>query len=341
VLIYLGHIFIKDGDINAHMHRVVQIIFFFLFVNWIRLNYSCNLDALNAWYSPKIVSVICMALVFLFFQGSLIEDVATGFGNSRGSFSIWLIQLVVLNFLAQRYISPKSFFDEMLKFFLFVVPIFFLQSVTGSRAGMLGSLLVVGYFMLKRAGYKACFVCVGILLCITVILSNATRNIIKPEMAMDPLRVNEVLIYDDADLSQLDATIAMLDRYSSYRISLVVTAFSTFQVNDLITGVGAGNFQGWIPRYPHLKKFEVHNVFLRMLGEFGVVAFLVLLFIVIKGAWRAFQHGVRAGSWDFFALHLIYISIAMLHPDMLLTAVSTSLVYMYVYAMSIKEISAN
>lgn len=336
--IYLTGAVLNDG-LGEYFHRIIQIVFFFLFVSWIQIGkLQCSgTIVLHSNYAPAVVSVICLVMAVLFFQGVLVDDIATGFGNSRGSFSIWLMQLIAFYFLFKRSVDQNGSLDECLSFFLYVAPVFLLQSLTGSRTGMLGSLMLAGYFMFKRAGYKGCVFGVVLLLSIAVFISQGTKGIIKPEMAMDPLRVNEVLIYDDAGLSDFDATFAVADRYSSYRLSLINTAFSTVNLKDLILGVGIGNFQGWIPRYPHLNKFEVHNVFLRMLGEMGVFSLIVFVLIVLKGFWRSFLSGLSSKDWDFFAVQLIYILIAMLHPDLLLTAVGTSIVYMYVYALSTGE----
>ena len=159
------------------------------------------------------------------------------------------------------------------------------------------------------------------------------------DKAMDPLRYSEALLYMEKSMHEVDFYLDFIDKYSSYRLTIISTAFANFQLIDLLFGLGGGEFKGSIPRYPHLGLYDVHNVYLKMLGEYGVFAFVALLVIVLNGIRHAYSYGLRTGVWDFFVVQSLYVAISMFHPDLLLTAIGTSLIYIFSYALVIRKLT--
>ena len=71
----------------------LRISFFSLSVFWFKLRgaYRATYKWCVSWYSHKIIFGCCCALIFGFFCGLFRQDISQGFGNSRGTFGIWLL----------------------------------------------------------------------------------------------------------------------------------------------------------------------------------------------------------------------------------------------------------
>ena len=314
----------------------VRISFFSLSVYWFRSRgtYSATYKWCVSWYSHRIVFWCCCAIVFGFFCGPLRQDISVGFGNSRGTFSIWLLQLVCLSFFT---LSGNKRKDFLYNYFFAFLPIYALQCIVASRVGILATLILACYFFWVTHGRKHAVYCLFLSLSVAVTVSRMLGLMELGDKAIDPLRYSETLLYVEKSKPEFNFYLDFIDKYSSYRLTIISSAFTNVQLVDLLFGLGAGEFKGAIPRYPHLGLYDVHNVFLKMLGEYGVFAFISLSAIVMSGIHAAYRCGSKGGNWDIFVVQLIYLLMSMLHPDLLLTAVSTSLIYIFTYAMASNE----
>lgn len=314
----------------------LRISFFSLSVFWFKLRgtYRATYKWCVSWYSHKIIFWCCCALIFGFFCGPFRQDISQGFGNSRGTFGIWLVQLASLSFFT---LSSNKRRDFLYAYFFAFLPIYALQCIVASRVGILATLILACYFFWIAQGRKYSVYCLFISLLIAVTASRALGLIELADKAMDPLRYSEALLYVEKSMHEVDFYLDFIDKYSSYRLTIISTAFANFQLIDLLFGLGGGAFKGSIPRYPHLGLYDVHNVYLKMLGEYGVFAFISLSAIVMNGVHAAYRCGRKSGNWNIFVVQLIYLLISMLHPDLLLTNVSISLIYIFTYAMASNE----
>jgi O-antigen ligase len=103
---------------------------------------------------------------------------------------------------------------------------------------------------------------------------------------------------------------------------------------DYFLGVGLGQFVGWAPTYPELGIVEVHNVLLKTLGEFGIIGFVTLTALVMLSFFRPLlQTEAYRGA---ILIQFVYLIMAMLHPDLMFTAINVSLVYLALYATTLK-----
>jgi len=317
---------------------LVRVAFFAFAVFWLQSVMSLRLmfEWCESWYSHKTISFLCLMLILGFFLGPFRLDISNGFGNSRGSFSIWLFQLTCLSLIFARGVKENSF---EYAFFLIFLPIFSLQCIVAGRLGMVASLALACYFFGANYGRKQAVFCLLLSFITGVLISWGLSFLVLSDRAIDPMRYSEVFLYVDEGSSQFDYYVGLFDRYISYRFSIASSAFSSNLLGDLLLGVGAGNFKGAISRYPHLGLYDVHNVYLKMLGEYGVFAFVALLVIVLNGIRHAYSYGLRTGVWDFFVVQSLYVAISMFHPDLLLTAIGTSLIYIFSYALVIRKLT--
>lgn len=312
----------------TYLRRVGQSVFFFLFVTYLRQHPEknpCVGPAVKSWFYPVWVFVILWIVIVLNVMGWLAADVGGGFGNSRVNFSIWLMQLVALFLLIKlsgQEVRPKVLIGCL----LLITPVFILQNMTGGRSGLLGSFLLVCVFAYRWGGVKALLVS-GVWLYLVALGVAQYHPLITPE--------NNLYVFRNIECSRLgtlNEVVACLDRLSSYRISILITAFSDLDASGFWSGVGLGSFVGWAPTYPELGIMEVHNVFLKILGEYGVFGFIAAIFLTV---WPVACRPVD--GWQLLALYVqsIYFVVAMVHPDLMLTAINLSLVYLSWYAYSV------
>jgi hypothetical protein len=311
----------------AYIRRLGQAVFFFLFVTYLRQNPDrnpCAGPAVKRWFFPWWIFAALWIAVALNVTGWLSADIEAGFGNSRVNFSIWLMQLVAL-FLFVKLEGQEVKAKALVGCLLLITPAFILQNMTGGRSGMLGSFLLVCLFAYRWGGIKA------------VLFSGAWLFLLSlgaAEFNPQISEANNLNVFRNlavTDNSPLDGIGVWLDRLSSYRLSLVITAFSSLDAADYWFGVGLGNFVGWAPTYPELGLMEVHNVLLKLLGEYGIFGFLTAAILTL---WPFAYRPANGMQKLALSVQCIYFIVAMVHPDLMLTAINVSLVYLCFYAYS-------
>jgi hypothetical protein len=317
-----------QSPFDRYFRALGQTIFMYLFVTYLRQNPDknpCMPEALSKWFSPWLVFGALMILIAFNVTGYLAEDIERGFGNSRVNFSIWLMQLVALvlfSTLKERNVGNKVFLCCL----ILLTPAFVLQNMTGGRSGLLGTLLLVSVFAYRWGGIKALVTSFS-WLCLVALTVAYYHPLVTPENNLNIFRNLE-----PAGYSSSNDLIVWLDKVSSYRLSILITAFSTLSQEGLLFGMGLGNFVGWAPTYPELGIMEVHNVLLKILGEYGIFGFLSALLLVF---WPfAHRPGEGRNVLPLF-LQSIYVLVSMVHPDLMMTAVNVSLVYFACYAYSL------
>lgn len=311
---------------DSYARRLVQIVFAFLFITFLRQQPEKNpcLHAnITKWFHPRITLLFICTLIALSLTTQFSQNLINGFGNSRVNFSIWLVQIVVLLLIPTYSKGPNGHTPLLLVLFL-TTPVFILQSLTGGRTGLLGTLLIVLFFAYRKAQFRGVIISFAWLLLVTQVISSKYAVMI-PQENINILR----------NVSTDGSFFERIDAVSSYRLSILVTAFSGMNIKDYLFGVGLGQFVGWAPTYPELGVVEVHNVLLKTFGEFGIFGFLTLSALVALSILRrpikstAYQHAL--------VIQLVYLIMAMLHPDLMFTAINVSFVYLALYAITIKS----
>jgi hypothetical protein len=333
--------FHHPDDSVIYIRRIGQILFFWLLVNGVSKYCISPFDEkyFHRWFSSELLSVIVLIATFLYWFGWIFDDVMIGFGNSRVNFSIWLMQLIALILIAKDGIGQKSS-KQGIYILILLTPICALQVMSGGRSGLVGTMLLVIYFFYRRLGLIGIVLSVSWLLSLTLFIIEYSPQI-TPENNLNVFRNlaltgSNQLQCSDNTLYGLQNWMVYLDRVSSCRISIIVTAFSSMALQDWLLGVGVGKFTGWAPAYLQLGMMEVHNVLLKISGEYGIFGFIISFLIVMMGLCQ--KKGLHSfGPMQY--VQLVYLIVSMVHPDLMFTAINTSIVYIVCYGMSQRKIS--
>lgn len=318
-LLHIGHWLYRAEYDAVYLQRLIQIVFIWILVNLVmqQKKDSERFLGLRSFFSPLFFPVACLSLALFAFHPEIAKALSNGMGNGRVSFSIWLSQLVFLTLLW----SPVKSQQTMLKAFALATPILVLQTFTGGRTGLLASLAIWFYFSFREGGIRLS------------ILSGAYLAVLLPlSAAIAPLPdiYPGTSIFRAIDLPHGisqggGGTFAWLDRLSSYRLGITTTALSTLDADTLLLGKGVMNFKGCAIGY----LWEVHNIYIRALGEAGVIgltALVAILFLPFR---------TEARQADIVAAKVycgIFLMVGMVHPDLLTTAISTCMIFWLSYA---------
>jgi hypothetical protein len=313
-LLHVGHWIYHSEHSDVYLHRLIQIIFIWSLVNVVIQQNEENEPFLGirAYFNPFFFPIICLLLAIFAFHSEITKVLSTGFGNGRVSFSIWLSQLVFLTFL----FCPSKSGQAVLKPFALVTPILVLQVFTGGRTGLLASLAIWFYFSFREGGMRLSIMS-GLYIAILIPLSAA----ISPLPDVYP----GTSIFRGIDLSRGDGLFVWLDQLSSYRLGIMVSAFSALDAQALLFGKGVMNFKGWAIGY----SWDVHNIYIRALGEIGVIGLFTLLVLLLF----PFLTQVRQADIVFAKVYLgIFLMVGMVHPELLTTAISTCMFFWLSFA---------
>ena len=311
---------------DGYARRLAQGVFAFLFITFLCQQPNrnpCSAENIRNWFHPKTTLLFICLIILLSLTTQFSENLLNGFGNSRVNFSVWLVQIVALLLIS---IYNKRWGGFRLLFFALILttPVFVLQSLTGGRTGLLGSLLIILFFAYAKNRFRGVIIAFAWLLLVTQFISS-NYAILAPQENLDVLR----------NVATNGSFFERLDALSSYRLSIITTAFSKMGFEDYFLGVGFGQFVGWAPTYPELGFVEVHNVLLKTLGEFGIAGFVTLTALVILSIFRPpLQTEAYRGA---ILIQCVYLIMAMLHPDLMFTAINVSFVYLAIYATTLKS----
>ena len=102
---------------------------------------------MNFFSSTVVILALCLIIVFLFYENT-ISFVLGGFGNSRTNFSIWLLQLLILQNCYQYNrdtIHRKKEFCYNINTF---TTDFFVQLSIGGRIGIVFLIILFYYIVI-------------------------------------------------------------------------------------------------------------------------------------------------------------------------------------------------
>lgn len=321
-----GWPFAAWGLINALswlMHDVsgLEIVYRLIQLLWI-YGFASFFASRRAWdvlerFPVKYFSLACFLLVLAVWHPAVREQVLNGFGGNRFGFSIWLSQFVFIVFLVAQRREGNWFVFAL----TCAAPIILLQVLSGGRTGLLASSLLVLYFC-RESEQRNYPLSIAYLLLIAV-FGTWYGAVVGVDSMQSIYRLTPQL--GDDYIFMNSEFLSFLDRFLSYRLSIIVTAFSGFDLWDVIVGKGVGNFHGVMLS----EAAEVHNIYLRALGELGLVGFVALLSIfAVPFAFRGGSPEVRS-SKVFMAIFLL---VGASHSDILLTGISTCMVFWICYA---------
>lgn len=328
-LVITGNAIVRQDMLGEYIYNVLSIAFIWLFVRYV-VDERFALDRFLGYMRVGIVVINLLAL-FVFARCLLgdqeIRDlVASGFNGNRVNFSIWLWQIVFLNFfLTRRHLG--GFFLALTASSAVLV----LQIYSGGRIGVLATLAVIGYFTIRRvdgAGTKLAVL--GYLL--ILVWAAGHNSPVTPRVSEDisifrglaPERTTPI------ERQWMDEVVEYADGVSSHRVRILINAVGALDAQTLLIGKGIAHFDVVADG----ATWMVHNVFLKILGELGIGAFLPLLILV----WLPFSNEYR-GKYNGSGLHfmlLVGIGVGLLQPRFIVSGLSNCLVMWLSYALILK-----
>ncbi len=326
IVVHILHWSFRQEFEAIYLHRLVQITYIWLFVSLVMQQKSAtgNFLAVDRWFRPAIVSVICLFLVIFSTYPQISMAISNGLGNNRVNFSIWLSQLVFLMFLVSG--SGRENIRHAL---LLSSPVLVLQVFSGGRSGLLVSLGLCLYFAF-RAGNVRLLVTGAIYLMLLVWLSASFSPLPEQYPGTAIFRMPGSANFSTFDPAFGGGVLAWMDRVSSYRIGIMASALESLDLGTALAGVGVMNFKG-----AAIGEFwDVHNIYVRALGELGIFGFISLVILLLL----PYRRG-RSRSRTYYAKAFCagFLILGMVHPELLTTAISTCMIYWLAYAEILKS----
>lgn len=329
-LVITGSALVRQDMLGEYIYNVLSITFIWLFVRHV----ADERFALDRFLGYMRVGVVVINLLALFVLARcLLGDqeihdlVASGFNGNRVNFSIWLWQIVFLNFFLTGR-QRSGFFLALAASSVVLV----LQIYSGGRIGVLATLAIMSYFTLRRLdGAGAKFAVLGYLL--VLVWATGINTPITPK-ASGELSIFRELAPDlrssPIERQWIDEAVEYADGVSAHRVRILINAVGALDAQALLVGKGVGHFDV----VADSGTWMVHNVFLKILGELGIGALLPLLTLV----WIPFSSKYRE-RYDGCGLHfmlLVGIAVGLLQPRFIVTGLSNCLVMWLCYALILK-----
>jgi hypothetical protein len=367
VLVHMVHWLLRLEYGEIYFHRMVQIVFIWVFVNYIlqlREGDGKPYLGLQVWFYPPFFGMSCILVVIFSFDVEIASLIQLGFGGNSFGFSIWLSQFVFLTLFFYLNFNSKS--QSIHKAIVWATSILILQVFTGGRAGLMASFAIFIYFSYQHGGFRWVLLCVPYLLAVTAfaheisvfISTQASVGVgpgggiglhvlrIVPAIGIEPNLFNELNVKGSDQLHLIavkgNDLLQWLDRLLSFRLTIMIDAFSRKGILPLFFGSGVGNFQGNLPSGI---MNHVHNIYLRALGELGVVGFATLIALTalpFRKQSRPFfkqlanldksKSVVQKNTTAMLVYIGVVILLGMLHSEYITTALSTCLIFWLCYA---------
>jgi len=328
-LVFAGNALVRQEMLGEYTYNALSIAFIWLFVRYVADEHF-PLDQFLGLLRIGMVVINLLALFVLvscLLGNQVIQDlIASGFNGNRVNFSIWLWQIVFLNFfLMGRH--QRGFYLALAASSVVLV----LQIYSGGRIGVLATLAVMSYFTIRRAdGAGTKFTVLGYLL--ILVWATGDNSPITPGISEDISIFRELAPERSAPIERqwIDEAVEYADGVSAHRVRILINAVGALDARALLIGKGIGHFDVVADN----RTWMVHNVFLKMLGELGIGAFLPLLAL----AWLPFSKEYREkydGCGLYFML-LVGIVVGFLQPRFIVTGLSNCLVMWFCYALVLK-----
>jgi hypothetical protein len=331
--ILVVNMLIRSEKYSSYVYLLVSISFIWTLVLYFnssrRLLDFCSR---SLRISMAIVAALCLALVVacFFHNQEALALAVSGLNGNRVNFSIWLSQFVFLAFFLARK-------DDLLYPLIVASVLIVAQILSGGRIGLLASLCLAVYFILKRArrfyGKTGSMAALLTLLLVFGIYSPTNAVAVDTSIFRDLGFVSQAVSKVDnpvdhawAKRSLAENIYRYADRLTSHRVSILKTGAESLDMQAALYGDGLGNFEVELPE----RSWSVHNVFLKMLGEFGFPALLPLVGMLAIPIFGAHLKTCR----DRAAQLMIFVGIgvAMVQPEYLIAGLSNCLIFWFCYA---------
>jgi hypothetical protein len=322
-IVCLAQYFISQSDTTLISKRVFQAFFFFSLLSCFifRAYNPISQENLPRWFNPILVSiglVISFTLDYAFEENNFYN----GFGNSRGTFCLWLVQPITLTLIFFSQTKSKELVSEC----LILSPYIVVLASLGSRTAIAATFVFSCCFFSWKYSKKAA----ALVLSFNVLLTTMASSFLgKPHIS---------IIRNSFSFSRpnMDSTLTLYDKidiFTSYRLSSIEQAFYSFNIDNLLFGVGFGNALTYTPHYEDIGFFEIHNLILKHFFELGILGgILTLLILFFPLAFSISKNQSSVLEKVLIASLAVCVLIANIHPELLITSIGTSIVWVAVLA---------
>jgi len=327
---------IRQDMPEEYLYNVLSIAFIWLFVRHVA-DARFPMERFMGHLRVGLVVINLLAMVVL--VNCLMGDremhtlVASGFDGNRVNFSIWLGQIVFLNFLLAGRLRSGFLLALVASSVLLTIQVF-----SGGRIGLLVTLSIVAFFTVRRLDKVVARIAVLSYLVALVWVAGHYSPVTKVGEDISIFRELDFVQAaplptqgSPSELKWIDEVVEYVDGVSAHRLVILFYAVEAMDMEALLIGKGIGHFDVVADN----ATWMVHNVFLKMLGELGVGAFFPLMALV----WLPFSHKYRE-RYDGLGLHfmlLVGIGVALLQPRFIVTGLSNCLVLWLCYALILKQ----
>lgn len=353
VLVYAGQAFVRQEMPGEYVYNLLSIAFIWLFVRYLAgASFPIDRFLENLRAGTIVINLLALFVLILCMAGDreIQQLVVSGFDGNRVNFSIWLWQVVFLNFFLAGQ-SRRGFFLALVGASILLT----LQSFSGGRIGLLASMATAMYFTLRRTGETTVKVAVISFLIGLVLLSGYFSPISKagedisifrflspPQLSQTASPSGGGWYFSDSSASYADSqdslpielqwveeTMNYADSVSGHRVRILVNAVKALDFRSIMLGKGIGHFDV----AADTRIWMVHNVFLKTLGELGIAALLPFLVLM----WLPFKRSYRGAGEILYFMLLVAIAVGMLQPRFLITGLSNCLVVWLCYALILRQ----
>ncbi|QCX38820.1 O-antigen ligase family protein [Aureibaculum algae] len=262
--------------------------------------------------STRIVALICVFSIFSNYTG-IFDFPANGpwsssfgqagFGGYRTGYSNSLfLYIPILVFWHRVKQRPLASFD-----FILIMLIIYAQYLSGGRAGIIASLVVLLIWLRVSLGYKMAF--------LAVILFASQLDVVKEQF-----RVQDMETTDNS-----------LDRISSGRVVLNTYYFNKF-LEAPIFGYGFGD------KPEMYTKTDPHIVWLRLVIDGGIFYFLVILYL-FREIYVRVKNNLHLTTEErklFYSLFITTFIITFLEPNYIIGSVQGEIIYWIIISLLLK-----
>jgi hypothetical protein len=327
---------VRQEFYQSYLHAITSVVFICFFVSYIayadidETNFTqlifSGLFIFNIFMLSVLIGCILNIREFLLLVGS-------GFNSGYVTFSFFLAQFVFLNYF-KAISTDKSFIKPWFNSCVILT----IQVFSGGRLGVLITLILMLYFLPKflKQRYLQLIAIVTLILLICLANQYSPVYVLMQSEIFD--HTGENLVNKDlsifrrfSDLQTSGSVYIFLDSLSSHRLQILVRGMEALSRNDFVVGKGlerAGVVIG-------TSIWSIHNVFFKMLAEFGLVILIPLTLIIALPFRLRGAHGSEVGHFKFYLGVALFV--ACLVPTYLFTGLASCLLFWLCYALVLRS----
>lgn len=340
IFLYAVNFIVRREYFHDYFQQIFQILFIFALFNYTVQQKSQNfyLSIIN-FFKPKYIFLISLLSIFLCLLSTIASHFfLTGAGNGKNLFSLWLSQYICLIFLnkssnLEDFCSRFFIKIEGLKNIIYSIPLILIQTYIGSKTGLIFSFLLIFYFLINTFSFRSAFLKTFLIIFISMTFNFFLRHN-NEDVGFTLSHYNKVSNYY-SDIKYPTISEARLDTTLSGRYELCVSAVKKIFTKDIfLFGTGTGNFKfdSFVPEL-FGRSLDVHNVYLRTFGEYGIFGFLLIMVLLFYPIIVFLFSNLKNFFYrDAFFIMLFSIISAMLQPAYLIYSISPCLLFWIIYS---------